>query len=664
MTYRLLVQQNSAWHELDLPNDFNLSLVLNSGFLGSKQSGSFSFSSQIPTTPKNCMVLQNAENPQIIMDRRIELPAVLMCGSDELYTWYFILRNVSDTSYKYDLRQTPGNQPRNFYERKLWQLDFGFLDFPSVIKKSNFWTIDLYDNQNLFKYFVSPPENPIEIIFGGNLRLPNPVYFEIWINNVLVAKTPTGGSSDAVDYWFNTPDYEARFLIVTKNITTHDIVMSIPKRGTGSINVVSRKDQNITEVKIKIFEHYLSNHIEKGAFIKEYSLVNLSYNDVTEAINNLSKNPNNHPFKFLTYFNESFYPTDNTQYEGIVNQYVQSPSDGSLKLNAGFEYNSYPISPCFSLKFMLEKVAIMMGFTLSSVHFQDKILSADKYLGELHLINNVDFATQLPGTTIPSNVYGTKMTFANFMPDWTVKELIDAVRTTFCLAVEYDFENTKLIITECSDTINSKSVIDLTAKISRYPTAEITDKTNYQLSFKNADEKAISQKHYPTDEFITNSELSYTKIEAGFTPVLNNLDLDEFRLVDSNPYIPTCNETARSIIYIDQQKNRPVPKLCFYLGNDSNGLSYVAKSDNRNTKMVLAWENQGTLKGLLEFYRFYLEFLNNTTQWTADIWLSESEIANFRFAQKYLAYGTVFIPETINPKLPIKDKMKITLLSI
>ena len=664
MNYQLYIQIDTIWQALDLPKDFNLSLQINSGFLGSKQSGSFSFQSSLPTTPNNCNILQNAQNPQKMLDRKMQFPAKLLNGSTELLSWFFILREAHDQSYKYDLIQTPGNQPRKFYELKLWQLDFGFLDLPSVTKSSNFWTIDLYDNQNLFKYFVSPPENPIEILFGNNLRLPNPVYFEVWINNVLIAKTPTGGSSDAVDYWFNTPDYEKRFLIVTKNITTHDLVMSIPKRGTGSINVVARKDQPITDVKIKIFEHYLSNHIEKGAFIKEYSLTNLSYNDVTNAINNVSKNRNDYPFKFLTYFNDSFYSSDNTQYEGIVNQYIQAPSDDSLKLNSGFEHNSYPISPCFSLKFMLEKVAIMMGFTLSSTHFQDKTKSNDKFLGDLHLINNVDFAQQLPGTTIPSNVYGTKITFANFMPDWTVKELIDAVRTTFCLAVDYDFENATLIMTECSDTINSESVIDLTAKLIRHPTAEIIDKTNFQLSFKNADEKALSQKNYPTDESIADDGLSYTKIEAGFTPVLNNLDLDEFRLVDLNPYIPTCNDAARTVIYPDQRKNHPTQKLCFYLGNDSNGLSYVAKSDNRNDKMVLSWINQGTLKGLLEFYRFYLEFLNKTTLWSAEIFLTDVEIAKIKFAQKYYAYGTTFIIESISLKLPIKDKSKVKLLSV
>ena len=100
------------------------------------------------------------------------------------------------------------------------------------------------------------------------------------------------------------------------------------------------------------------------------------------------------------------------------------------------------------------------------------------------------------------------------------------------------------------------------------------------------------------------------------------------------------------------------------MGNDSNGLSYVAKSDNRNDKIVLSWINQGTLKGLLEFYRFYLEFLNKTTLWSAEIFLTDVEIAKIKFAQKYYAYGTTFIIESISLKLPIKDKSKVKLLSV
>lgn len=662
MIFRLFVQKNNEWQQLDLPADFNLSLVQNSGFVGAKQSGSFSFSSSLPPTPNNCRILQNAENPQMVVDRKIQLPAKLLYGSSEYYSWYFILREAQNSVYKYELSQTPGNQPRNFYEKKLWQLDFGKLDLPSVPTNTGLWSINLYNNLQLFKYFISPPENPIEIIFGSNFRLPNPVYFEVWINNVMIAKTPTGGTSDAVDYWFNEKDPESRFAIVVKNIINYNIVLSVPKKGTGTINVVAKPSQLINQVSIKIFDHYLSNHIEKGAFIIEHQLINLSFDDVTASINAI--NQAQQPFKFLTYFNDSYYPSDNIQYEGIVNQYS---SDTSLKLNTLADENSlntYPISPCFSLKFILEKVSELMGFTLIADVFQDKIKAGERYLGDLYLVNNVDLAAQMPGTTIAANTYGKSIIYANFMQDMTIKEFIDAIRS-LCLSVEYDYNDKIMTVSPCKSVFESTEVIDISNKLTRFPVADILDKTYYQLSFKGGDNSIISQLDYPTEESIADDGKDYTKIEIGFTPVLNNFDLDQFLITDKNPYIPTVNDTARSVLYIDQKTNRPSQKISFYLGMGHNGLSYVSKSNNNNGVICLSFENQGTLKGLRAvFFQEYLDFLNQTTLWSADINLSELALANFKFAQKYYAYGTTFIVESIAPKLPVKDVSKIKLLSL
>jgi hypothetical protein len=661
MTYRLLVHQNSAWHELDLPNDFDLSLVLNSGFLGSKQSGSFSFSSHIPTTPKNCMVLQNAENPQIIMDRRIELPAVLMYGSDELYTWYFILRNVSDSSYRYDFRQTPGNQPRNFYERKLWQLDFGRIDMPYINKNAGLWTKNLYDDDKLFQYFDSV----------------NPFYFEIWVNGVIVAKPPTSGQYDQQAwYWDKNNDPEARFIKATAN-TNYNIGLSVQKKGAGHLNIFRFLPEfPINYVQLKIYKHTLTKinyygffAVSKGTLLYQVNLDQPKYRDSTDEINRISRNIDQYPFRFLTYNNDSYYPSNNKKYEGIVNQYIEpievNGIGNYLKTNDGtYDLCTYPISPCFSLRFMLEKVAEMMGFVVVAKVFQDKINSGENYLGDLYLINNRDLAAQLTGTTIPFNTYGTSIIYADFMPDMTVKEFIDAIRTTFCLAFEYNYENGQMLVSKCSDTLIGNNVIDISDKLTKSPIANITDKTHYQLKFKNADNNVISQYSYPSEESTAEDGKDYTPIEAGFCPVINNFDLDPFLTIDNNPDIPTVNDAARSVVYPEQKANHPTPKMCFYLGNGNNGIKWSSKNNNNNGKICLSWLNQGDLKGLVQvFYKEYLEFLNNTTQWTADIWLSESEIANFRFAQKYLAYGTVFIPETINPKLPIKDKIKITLLS-
>lgn len=660
MIFRLIIFKNNEWQELDLPSDFNLSLILNSGFLGKKQSGSFSFTSSLPATPNNCQKLQSAENPQVITDRNIQFPAKLLYGSSEFYVWYFVLREAQNNGYKYDLIQTPGNQPRNFFEKKLWQLDFGKVELQSTNKTAPIWCKDIYDDSKLFQFFNSP----------------EPFYFEILVNGVIIANPPKDGwYNEQAWYWDKTNDPESRFARATAN-TNYNIVWQVPKKGVGTLNIFQLSNEfPVNFVQFNIYKHTMIFtgrlqlfKVNRSDLLGLYNLQQPQYKDVTASINHLAQFQADYPFKFLTYNNDSYYPTDNTQYEGIVNQYIQ-PADNSglmnfLKTNKGSDFTTYPISPCFSLKFILEKVAEMMGFTVLAEVFQDKINAGDDYLGDLHLINNRDLASQLVGTTVPFNTYGTSLIYANFMPDMTVKEFIDAIRTTFCLAFEYDYANGQMIVSKCKDTIISTDVIDISSKLTRFPTADIIDKTNYQLSFKNADSNIISQEDYPNEESIADDGKDYTKIEAGFCPVINNFDLDPFLAIDNNPFIPTVNDAARTVIYPDQKANHPTPKMCFYLGQGSNGITWIGKSNNNNGKICLSWINQNDLKGLLHFYQEYVEFLNKTTPWTADIYLSELALANFRFAQKYYAYGTTFIVEFISPKLPIKDKSKVKLLSV
>ncbi|MEA5458710.1 hypothetical protein VB796_06665 [Arcicella sp. LKC2W] len=680
MIYRLLVQKNNEWQELDLPKDFGSSLILNSGFLGLIQSGSFTFTSSLPTTQNNCVILQNVQYPQVVADRKIQLPAKLLVGSTEFYSWYFVLRRAGQKSYSYDLIQTPGNQPRNFYEKKLWELDFGKLDLVGIPAQTQIWTLNLYGTDNLSKYFINPVADTAVI----GQPIPSPVWFELLINNTVVAEAPEFSNQNSYfyDYWYNEKDPETRFLLCTSKIKDYSVSMNLPKSGTGSINVVQiDSNKPITSVSIKIYNKTMYSVVGKGTLLSTHNLTRLEYNDVSQSLNAIVEYQNLYPFKFLTYYNDSYYPSDNTQYEGIVNQYkgddfhlndglitIDLAPKNSLKLNnclSNENLNTYPISPCFSLIFILEKICTMMGFTLDAEIFKDKIKAGDAYLGDLHLINNVDFAEQLAGTTIPANMYSTTMSYSKFMPDMTVKQFIDAVRTTFCLSVKYDYQANKITIVKAKEVLNSDKVINISDLIMRMPTAESNDKTYYQLRFKNADNTALSQQNYPTDTAIANDGRSYTPIEAGFTPVLNNMDLDEFMISDPNPYIPTVNETAKSPIYLEQKDNNPTPRLSFFLGFGSNGLSYIAKSDNKNDKIALSWSSTTTHKGLLEmFYLEYLEFLNNTTQWTSEIWLTELELANFDFTAKYYAYGTAFLAETLSPKFPIKDRTPIKLLSL
>lgn len=683
---RLFIQKDSKWQEVE--SDIDISLVINSEFLGASQSGSFSFSVVCPLTAKNRIVFQGLENPQLVANRRIEYPAQLLIGSESYENWYFVLREVSAKSYRFDLIKTPGNQPRNFYERKLHQLDFGKLPIDITSKKSGIWAIDLFpsDTTKTFRgtYYTNNLYPEIE---GSNIAGSKMVYFEIWVNGAKVCSSPNTGNIKQNNYYNNyyngkgmdlqvTDPYDRiNATLTTFNATNTDynVVINNPNAAKGTFNIVMLKpDFVITSAVVKTYQWSFGflinaggdiNIIKANTPIKEYEFIELNYNDITDGINEIQDDIGPKPFRFITYFNDSFYPSDNADYEGIVNQYS---STNRLKLNSIVQKTSYPISPCFSLKFIITKIAEMMGYTLVSSLFDDD--SLPQYLGEIYLINNVDLAQQLSGTTIPYNVYANEINYADFMPDMSVKEFIDALRTTFALYVDYQFDTSKMVIEKMKSLLESTEVVDISDNVSPFPRADITDKKYFQLSFREADENIKLVRNYPADAITTASSLNYQKIEAGFSPVLNSKDLDEFLATDPNPGIPTVEESARTPLYLDQQNNRPAQRLCLVNAlalPDANG-RVATSADNKNENMVLSWTNHADgQKGLLETcYQEYLDFLDNTVQWTTEVALTDSQIIKFSFGKKYMAYGTLFLAETLTTKLPIRKESQLKLLSL
>lgn len=670
---RLFIQKDSKWQEVE--SDIDISLVINSEFLGASQSGSFSFPVVCPLTAKNRIVFQGLENPQLVANRRIEYPAQLLIGSESYENWYFVLREVSAKSYRFDLIKTPGNQPRNFYERKLHQLDFGKLQLlgnNSGVQLTNIWATS---NASLIKSLFTGKE--FSLGFGRytpNIKIG--FFFEVIINNNVIVEPSNANPSSDSEWWESSDNLSDRFNnLMTQKVdkNNYTIVCSVDSSGNYSVNVVvNNQALTIDSVVIKIYDFATVYDLFGNAvFLKSKStlahtilLYNCSYPVSNQLkIKDVVTNQTDYPFRFITYFNDSFYPSNDSFYEGIVNQY-SSPT--SLKLNNDVDRTSFPISPCFSLKFIITKIAEMMGYTLVSSLFEDD--SLPEYLGEIYLINNVDLAQQLSGTTIPYNVYANEINYADFMPDMSVKEFIDALRTTFAVYVDYQFDTSKMVVEKMKGLLESTEVVDISDNVAPFPRADITDKKYFQLSFREADENIKLVRNYPADAITTASNLNYQKIEAGFSPVLNSKDLDEFLTTDPNPGIPTVEESARTPLYLDQQNNRPTQRLCFVNAlalPDSNG-RVATSADNKNDTMVLSWENHTDgQKGLLETcYQEYLDFLDNTVQWTTEVALTDSQIIKFSFGKKYMAYGTVFLAETLTTKLPIRKESQLKLLSL
>jgi hypothetical protein len=666
MIARLFVQKSESWFEMDVSDKLSLSLINNSEFLGAEQSGSFSFTDTLPMTANNRNILGGIENPQSMAERIIEFPAKLLIGSAEINSWYFVLRETGYDGYRYDLIKTPGNQPRNFYERKLHELDFGSLPLTGGSISANIWAINVFPTEN--------PKISTDVEAG---IIP---YYELLVNGVIVSKSPDSINPLAPDQYFNTLNkygdpYEHINNWLNKTVNAdnlnYQVAFRIDEKGKGYLNLVKIKaDYVISSVEFKTYNWYFSGVGEGVIYVSKtikhsYTLTLLNYIDVRSAISVLTNAPSSVPFRFITYFNDSFYPSDDADYEGIVNQYS---SAYELKLNDSFNRTTYPISPCFSFSFILQKLAEMMGYTFVSSIFKDANTNEDANLEALFFINNVDLAAQLPGTNLPFNIYPNVIKYADFMPDLTVKGFIDAVRTTFALYVEYDETTGQMIVEKMDSILESDEIVDISDKVGRWPKSDSSEKKYFQLKFKDSDENIKLVRNYPSDLVTKASNLKYTPIEAGFTPALNSRDLDEFLSNDAYPGIPTVNESARTPIYENQFYNRPTQKMTFFLSmpvlNTVTG-KYHTKADNKNNQLILSWRDAEGLQGLVSYcYARYLAFLDNTTQWTTDINLTDIEFSKFRYSKKYYAYGTLFLAETLKIKVPVREKGTLAMLSL
>lgn len=669
--YELYIYKNSLWLELELSRSSNFSFVINSLLFGQKQSGSFSFSSSLDTTSTNCQVLQHSEEPQIIIEELQEYPAMLLYNSQKVYgDWFFVLKEAGRKEYKFDLIQNPANQPKSFYEKKLNQLDFGHILLETTTSGVVLTNIHATNDKRKVKSYFTGQEFTLNFgMYTPDIKVG--FFFEILINNILVVASDNTNATTDANWWQSTDTLADRFnaLMVQKlDKDNYTIVCSIDSLDNYSINVIVNNPLlTIDSVIMKIYNfgsyydpfgntHYYKT---KSTLLETLQFYNCSYPVSTkQTINTLVSNQANYPFKFITYFNDSYYPSDDTFFEGIVNQYN---TNGTLKLNNDTERTSFPISPCFSFQFITEKIAEMMGFTIQSDIFDIANANEPFYLGDLYLINNCDLGRQLEGTTIPYNIYAATLEYSYFMPELTAKEWIDGLRSTFALDITYDYDKMTMNIKRATSIINSNNYQDWSTKVIRFPTKTITERKNYKLAFKNTDDKIKFIDTYPAKNDL-DSSLTYTPLEAAFTPVLNNKDKDSTLLIDSNEGIPSADGSAKTTLYQDQKYNTPEYRMCFYKGAAVGGHTIA---DNNTEKLSLSFADKDQVPGMLKvFFKDYLAFLNKTKQWTAFVDMTEDELLNIDLSAPVIAFDVPFLIETIQPKFPAKDVTQVKLLSL
>lgn len=648
----ILTNTNTA---LDLPTDLSITLQLYSGLLGQKQAGSYVLPFQFPNTDLNRKALNYPEAPNLSSNTQQNYPCrIAYKDSLHLFEGYFNIRKATPYTISADITAAPGNQPKNFWDKKLTQLDMGFDTLPTQTITTGICVIP-------FQKFVTTTTNNrgTRDLYALDFLLKRGQRIKLYINN---QQNFTHDTSFLTQYNSYSEYLDNEISILNQITDDIEFVIDYSDKDykIGSINLIIKNGIVPANCYITFQDSPTWNTNNTNAPITRINFSSpITYQDISTELKKCNKTSWNRPYNFITYENEDFYDkSKNSINNGIVNQYGDiggsNPLRGGntqstsidLKINTFNDRTQNALSPSFKIRWILEKLVDIMGYTLQTTLFDDTNLNA------LWLITNIALDKQIIGTTLPFNVYNDTIDYAYYMPNWTVKEFFDNLKNFLCLSLEWNTFAKTLTITKANDILEAPQAEDLSQRITINPAANIYDPIKYQLAYANAEDN-LFHAPYPLETVVQLSEQTYQKIELKFTPILMKKDI--FPEISDSNNIPVYNAKAKSNLF-QQSLETPEPRVCFFTGF-SNGAS---QTSNKTTTMSLkiAEPNIGILALL---YQKYLDFLNQATQFESELITNEVQLAAFNFAKKKQAYAVNFLAESLQIKLPIKTTATLKL---
>lgn len=171
----------------------------------------------------------------------------------------------------------------------------------------------------------------------------------------------------------------------------------------------------------------------------------------------------NKPYFFTPILANSFYG----EKPGAVITLNSKDINGELILNSEQERTKYPIVPSFRWKFIFEKLAAKMDFSLVDT---DWVLWKD-----FAMCSMVDMAQQCPVIAMPFNVYQTAIKYADYMPiGYTVKDMFDEFGLITGTTWDFDLVNKQIRL------IQIDPIFDAAAQLIEAETFDLRDGINYE----------------------------------------------------------------------------------------------------------------------------------------------------------------------------------------
>lgn len=198
----------------------------------------------------------------------------------------------------------------------------------------------------------------------------------------------------------------------------------------------------------------------------------------------------NKPYFFTTILANNFYG----EKPGATIALNTKDINGELILNNEQQRTAYPLSPSFYWKWIFEKLAEIMGYSLVE---SDWSLWKDAAVCSM-----VDMAQQCPVISMPFNVYQTAIKYADYMPlGFTVKDMFDEFGALTGTTWDFDTVNKQIRLIQIDPIFDAEPQVIPADALDLRGGIDYEDVTRYKLNYSTVieAEKAIAPTGYFDD---------------------------------------------------------------------------------------------------------------------------------------------------------------------
>jgi hypothetical protein len=530
--------------EVDLFENTEISSQINSPLTNFKMMGDKSYSYNIPASEHNkrameCTNHQQEEFSQVTIETALSDAGIyIINGNAEL-------KGINEKAITLDCTVPPANIKASFWNKKLREVDLGSQKLTSQKTSTG---IEVLSKKDKF-YQVS--NAAIEKTLEELLFIEGSTFAVLNGNSQFWSHTFKANGGTKEDYLINAT---ADFKYAVESYNTNRSIISIDMFYIDGIFSVVSTDEGFPTMIGFTISFPPKHPVYPSTVFKFLNPTEIKYDDI--AFDLKVAKLQYKPYFFPTIYAPYFYNEKNGDYNGYINY-----KEGSeLKLNSFINRTTYPIVPCFTFRFIFEKLFEIMDYKMQ-VSFWEK-------WENLSFCSMRDFAFQQPDTTLPFNIYGTIIKFADYMPDWTVLEFFNEFGYLVAAGFDFSQANREVEIKQYNDIFTNKPTLFQSA----YKVNDTTfdAKQLYQLTYSGQIDTEAStdlQKEYFSDfpvikEEITNMTVKErTKIPFKFIPLAEQI-LNRGNQVSSK-VTAFCHSVSESNLFV-LSEDRPSPRVFFY----------------------------------------------------------------------------------------------------